>query len=222
MEGIEVVSLDAGGTLLEPWPSVGAVYSRAVLTAGLAEIPSLELDRGFAAAWKGRGGFDYSRGAWARLVEQAFSGLTTAAADPRLFEAAYSAFARPDAWRVFPEVRSVLQTLRGRGLRLIVLSNWDERLGPLLDSFGFAGEFEFVLTSTEVGVPKPDRFFFEAACTRLGVAPSAILHVGDSWREDVAGALGAGWRALWLDRRGEGGRAGSRITSLDELLRLQW
>ncbi len=218
INGTEVVSLDAGGTLLEPWPSVGTVYARAAAAAGFGDLSASVLDRAFATAWRGRGEFDYSRPAWARVVTGTFGGLTPAAAEPGLFEAVYSAFACADAWRVFPEVPGVLQSLRQRGLRLVVVSNWDERLGPLLESLGFGGLFEFVLPSIEVGRPKPAPEIFGVAASRLGVSPAAILHVGDSLREDVAGAEAVGWRSVWLDRLGAAGCSGARVGSLSALL----
>jgi putative hydrolase of the HAD superfamily len=36
----------------------------------------------------------------------------------------------------------------------------------------------------------------------MGVAPAAAVYVGDDLRLDVAGAQGAGLRAVWLNRGG--------------------
>lgn len=218
LDAVDVVSLDAGGTLLEPWPSVGEVYARAAEAAGFGPFAAAGLQDAFVGAWRARGDFDYSRTAWARLVRAAFGPFTAEAASPELFEAAYTAFAQPGAWRVFPDVPPFLDAARRRELRLIVVSNWDERLVPLLDRLGLGARFEFVLPSVDAGVPKPHPGIFARARARCGVEPGRVLHVGDGWDEDVEGAASAGWRAAWLDRTGKDPGRPGRIASLVDLL----
>jgi ribonucleotide monophosphatase NagD (HAD superfamily) len=43
---------------------------------------------------------------------------------------------------------------------------------------------------------KPERFFFEELCRRLGVAPSRAVLVGDNLESDIAGAKGVGMKAV--------------------------
>jgi putative hydrolase of the HAD superfamily len=60
-----------------------------------------------------------------------------------------------------------------------------------------------VVDSTAVGVAKPDPAIFGFALDALGVPPSGtVLHVGDSLRYDVAGALAAGLQPVHLDPHG--------------------
>ena len=62
-----------------------------------------------------------------------------------------------------------------------------------------------VVDSTVVGVAKPDPAIFGIALDALGVPASAsgtVLHVGDSLRYDVAGALAAGLQPVHLDPHG--------------------
>lgn len=204
-DGVRVVSFDAGGTLLEPWPSVGAVYARALEEAGYGAFDPVTVDAAFRAAWRGRGTFGYGRDDWRRLVEQTFAGMTGRVGEPGFFEVLWEAFAHAASWRVFPEVPSVLETMARQGLRLVVVSNWDERLHRVLRECGLATRFERVFASVEWQAAKPDRRFFEAVRRELGVDGRSILHVGDGWVEDWEGAVGAGWRAVWLDRDGRGG-----------------
>ena len=49
---------------------------------------------------------------------------------------------------------------------------------------------------------KPHPSIFSEALQRLGVQPSDALMVGDSIRDDVEGALGAGMRAALVHRSG--------------------
>jgi putative hydrolase of the HAD superfamily len=62
-----------------------------------------------------------------------------------------------------------------------------------------------VIDSAVVGVSKPDPRIFALALDALGLPGAdrgAIVHVGDSLRYDVAGALAAGVRPLHLDPHG--------------------
>ena len=60
-----------------------------------------------------------------------------------------------------------------------------------------------VVDSAVVGVAKPDPAIFGIALDALGVpASGTVLHVGDSLRYDVAGALAAGLEPVHLDPHG--------------------
>jgi putative hydrolase of the HAD superfamily len=202
---IRAVTFDVGGTMIEPWPSVGHIYAEVAEGCLAGSFDPAVLNERFAVAWKRAHAvprrFDYSRVRWAWLVGETFRGLTARPDDKALFEALWRRFAEPAAWRIFPDVVPCLTDLRLRGLRLAVLSNWDERLQPLLARLGLGEHFETVIASAEVGVHKPDRAIFELAERSLGLSAGELLHVGDSAREDVAGARAAGWSARFLQRR---------------------
>src|SRR5260221_5758478 len=66
--GIQAVSFDVGGTLIEPWPSVGHVYAAVAEEAGFGCLDPAKLTAQFAAAWQAQRQFDYSRAAWADMV----------------------------------------------------------------------------------------------------------------------------------------------------------
>jgi putative hydrolase of the HAD superfamily len=210
---IKAVTFDAAGTLVEPWPSVGAVYARVAEECGIGPVSPDELNRQFARAWKGKREFDYSRIAWRRIVAKTFSGL--APVKPAFFEHVYEEFAHSRCWRVYDDVGPALERCRTRGLKLGVISNWDERLRPLLEQMGLAPYFDTVLVSREIGHHKPERPIFERAVKDLQVSPGHILHVGDSVAEDVEGASTAGFQSVLLDRSGANLTA---MTSLDGLL----
>jgi len=81
-----------------------------------------------------------------------------------------------------------------------VISNWDERLRPLLQQFQLDRYFETIVVSCEVGFAKPSPVIFDHAAKMLRLQPEQILHVGDSANEDLAGAESAGFQALLIDR----------------------
>ncbi len=90
----------------------------------------------------------------------------------------------PASLAVFPEVSGVLEALRGAGYRLAVVSNWQGGLRHFCTELGLGDAFD--------------------PCRRLGVPSHRVLHVGDSVVDDVEGALGAGLRAVLVQREPEG------------------
>ena len=111
----------------------------------------------------------------------------------------------------------MLAALRGLGLGLAVVSNFDSRLPPLLDALGLAPFFDVVACSGAVGTAKPDGAIFAHALAVLGVEAHEALHVGDSRVNDYDGARAAGIEALLVDRGATTSRAGT-ITDLRGIL----
>ncbi len=215
---IKAVTFDAGGTLLEPWPSVGHIYAEVAAGFGVRDADPAQLNQQFVAAWRAKRGFDYSRAAWLDLVERSFAGLAEPLPDG-FFPAVYERFTEPDAWHVFDDVLPTLDALAQHGTRLAVVSNWDERLEPLLARLGLRDRFEVVVVSCHAGFTKPAPGIFAAALERLGLPPEATLHVGDSLIEDVTGARAAGLHAR-LIRRHAPPVPGEQVRSLGELVEL--
>ena len=213
---IRAVTFDVGGTLIEPWPSVGHVYAEVGARHGVDGVSPRLLNRRFAAAWRKARSFGHSRTDWAALVDATFRGLTDQAPSRTFFPELYAAFADAHAWRVFEDVVPTLQALAARGCKLGVISNWDERLRPLLQQLKLADYFDAIVVSCEVRSAKPARAIFEHAVHRLGLPPEAVLHVGDSPPMDVRGARAAGLSALLLKRTPGAARVG-QIKSLQEL-----
>jgi len=217
LHGVRAVTFDAGGTLLDPWPSVGHVYADAAAECGLGPFDPQELAQRFFAAWRERGDFGYTRQSWQRIVHQTFTDLIEPSAGERLFASIYQRFARPDAWRVHEDVAPCLDRLRKQGLKLAVVSNFDERLEPLLHGLELADRFDCIVASGPLGMHKPAPEIFQHAARCLELPPATILHVGDSDVEDVQGARGAGMGSRLLQRRGPA-IPGEVLTSLSELL----
>ena len=71
-----------------------------------------------------------------------------------------------------------------------------------IERIGIAHLFRFSISSRDFGIAKPEPAIFHAACTRLGLPPQAVLHVGDDPELDVAGARAAGLRTAWINRTG--------------------
>jgi putative hydrolase of the HAD superfamily len=156
-----------------------------------------ELNTRFKTAWRARPNFAHSRNAWEELVTEVFK----CPLPPGFFPELYDRFAEPDAWHVHEDVVPTLDLLASREIKLAVISNWDERLRPLLHKLKLDRYFEAFAVSLEVGFSKPSPVIFEHAAGKLGLPASSILHVGDSPEMDVAGAIAAGFQAIQICRR---------------------
>ena len=217
MNTIEAVTFDAGGTLIEPWPSVGEVYASVAREFGI-DCSAARLNAQFVNAWTTRTSFKYSRDEWHDVVRHSFLGISEVS--QQLFDAIYDRFAQSDAWLIYDDVIPCLQSLESAGLKLAVVSNWDDRLIPLLDKLGLATYFDEIIVSAVHGAHKPDPSIFDLAAEKLGVPISRLLHVGDSLREDVNGALSSGASALRIRRSGIEGKFDlESLTAVSQLIR---
>lgn len=219
LASVEAITFDVGGTLIECWPSVGHVYAEVAARHGYPQLPPELLNRRFGEAWKSLRDFRHTLKDWATLVDATFGQLVQPSPSATFFPELYTRFSDPDVWRVFEEVLPELETLRSRGVALGIVSNWDERLRPLLNRLKLDSYFDAIVVSCEAGSHKPSQAIFETACAALGSRPANTLHVGDSFEMDVAGARGAGLQARWL-RREQSRASGAAITSLRALDKL--
>lgn len=217
MASIRAVTFDVGSTLIEVWPSVGRIYAEVADAHGHAGLPPEELNRRFHAAFRAHGKSVKTQSEWARIVDETFAGMLPKAASGSFFPELYARFNQANAWRIFEDVEPTLRALRGCGLRLGIISNWDDRLRPLLHTLRLARWFDAIVISCEVGASKPAPAIFAAAQQQLGVPADSILHVGDSLEADVAGATAAGFHGVQIDRHAKSSDAG-RIGSLLDLL----
>ena len=65
---------------------------------------------------------------------------------------------------------------------------------------GLEGMFQFAVFAQDYGVEKPDPEIFRIAMEHAGCTHDELLHVGDSIEDDIEGSLGAGIKAVWLNR----------------------
>ena len=62
---------------------------------------------------------------------------------------------------------------------------------------------ENIIVSGDCGVAKPDAGIFRCAQSKLGVKAEDCILVGDNYQNDILGAKKAGWKALWINKRGQ-------------------
>jgi putative hydrolase of the HAD superfamily len=122
--------------------------------------------------------------------------------------------------RPYRGLSELLDEIRGRGLALAVLS--DLPVAEKLRYLGLEGRFAVAMCSEESGYLKPSPEPFVLLAQRLGLAPSDILFVGDSYEQDIVGAHDAGLMSAHLSARRRRGSVAdlsfSRYERLKELL----
>lgn len=216
---IRAVFFDAGGTLLRTAEPVGRTYARLAGHYGW-EVAEGPLEQGFRAAWKKRvaagAGADGTLGreGWKKILRASVEvgGVPDDFPFQDYFEEVYAHFARPDAWRDFPETEEVLTRLQEKGFRTGILSNWDPRLRQVLAGFDWASRLDPVLISEEVGAEKPGTEIFRKAEQAGGLAAGECALVGDDPISDRGGAERAGWRWALVSRPERG--LGDALASL--------
>jgi putative hydrolase of the HAD superfamily len=122
--------------------------------------------------------------------------------DPDEEALAAACAARMTAQRELFELRadavSTLIALRGRGLRLGVLSDCTVELAETWPHLPLAGLVDARVLSCEEGRRKPNPELFRRIADRLSVAPPDCLYVGDGGGGELTGASGCGMRAFML------------------------
>lgn len=61
---------------------------------------------------------------------------------------------------------------------------------------------EEIFISEELGVEKPQREAFHLPLSQYGIEPEQAVYIGDSWYNDVVGAINAGMSAIWINSKG--------------------
>lgn len=179
---VDWVVFDLGGVILTP-TSQGPALAELLgadpeLFSQAYAAPRLEYDRvGDAAAyWRavaaGCGAAEPADGLLAELTELDHQGWSHA--DPRMI--------------------ALLEELTEAGARLAVLSNAPASMGRRLEVAEWAGPFEAMVFSGDLGLVKPDGRIYAELLGRLQSSPERVAFTDDK-AENVEGAAAAGLHA---------------------------
>lgn len=221
--GLETVFLDAGGVLLYPnwWRVSEALASHGVTVAPEALVHADPRARRELDDMRVIGGTtDASRGWLFFDLVLSHAGIARSPATADALADLHTYHQASNLWEyVPPNIIPALETLRGRGLRLVVVSNANGTLLAHMARLGMTARFDHILDSHDEGVEKPDARFFEIALERSGARRETTIHVGDLYYVDVIGARNAGLRGVLLDEADLRPDADCpRVRSLDELV----
>lgn len=99
--------------------------------------------------------------------------------------------------------RDLLADLSRRHLIGVLTNGFKEAQYRKLRSCGLDRYIQRMVISEEIGIQKPDPRLFRYAEQATGATPDTTVMIGDNPDNDIAGALTAGWRAIFLDRKGK-------------------
>jgi putative hydrolase of the HAD superfamily len=196
---IRGVMFDAGGVLTRP---IGGRWNPRYdfESIVLAHHPTLDASRFAAAIEAGRRFLDASpntanRTAYHRTM---LTVLGIDAPSSPLLDELEAPAAGPHV-ELYPDVLPVLNELRGRGIRMSVVSdNW----GPMSDTFAELGIDQFFrgyAVSELLGCRKPDPRMYAEGSRLLGLEPADCLFIDDD-PDLVAAAVALGYQGAALDR----------------------
>ncbi len=198
---LRAVVFDVDFTLARPGPELGAHgYRELGLRYGLDLDPTL-YEEARAAAFaevKRHPELDHDEEIWVLFTEQIIRGM---GGEGETYAAAVEmerGWMKAAHFALYDDALPALEELRGRGLKLGLLSNSARDLDEFVAHHGLV--VDAVLTSQAHGKTKPHESIFMAVLELLGVEPHEALMIGDTIEDDIHGALAIGMRAVLLDR----------------------
>jgi len=197
---VRAITLDLDDTLWPVWPAIERAEK--VLHAYLAEqAPALAERYDIAGLRTLRDAVARKYPEWAhdftRVRRHSIAlALQQCGADPTLADEAFDRFmAERNRVDLYEDVIDALGALSAH-YPLLAVTNGNADL----QRTGVGAHFRGIVSAREFGVGKPHPTIFAEACRRLGCAPAEVLHVGDDWALDIAGAQAAGLQTAWLRR----------------------
>lgn len=195
-DAFTVLTFDCYGTMIDwetgLWQALQPIFARH--NVALASEPALELFGRLEAAAENGAYRDYHT-----VLRETLQGFGTRLGfTPTPQELQHFAASVKD-WPAFADAPAALQAMQRR-YKLAVISNIDDEL------FAFSAQrlqvnFDWAITAQQARSYKPSLHIFQRAFERLGVPPSAILHVAQSLYHDISPANDLGVTTVWVNRR---------------------
>jgi putative hydrolase of the HAD superfamily len=101
-----------------------------------------------------------------------------------------------------PSVAYALKSLRGKRLRLGILSDASAEIAAAWPRSPLAALVDTAVFSCTTGAVKPDQRLYSRICDELDIPSDQVLYVGDGGGDELRGALTAGMAAVAVRRRG--------------------
>ncbi len=90
------------------------------------------------------------------------------------------------------------------GKSVAIITNGDKLTQhKTISKLGIENAVDMVLTPSNEREMKPSAHLFDTAVSSFGISKDRSIMIGDSWHHDILGALNAGIRAIWINRRNE-------------------
>ena len=209
-----VVFFDVGNTLIHTTKPVSVVYSD--FASKYEPVNPEDVEKSLKNVWHilvkekvSNGSLRYgidNQGAkiwWKTFVSRVFKESQYKSDVSLFFDDLYDYFGTAQPFELYEGSLEVVDKLRDIGVRTGIISNWDVRLSGILREMDIDKHFDDIFISCDVGYEKPDERIFKHALTTIGVQPENAVHMGDSFKEDVMGALKSGITPIFVKRNKE-------------------
>jgi putative hydrolase of the HAD superfamily len=225
---IKIIFFDAGGTILEPYPTFAEAFTRICRTHG-HEVDPVDVQAAFhrvgpnvAEVARETGVVNPTVSAegsqifWRHVYSRFLEALNIS--DHDLRDDLLVTFSDKASYKLFPEVLGAFDELRQMGYRLGLISNFERWLEEVLIEEKAGDIFDVKVISGLEGIEKPDPGIYRLALERAGVEAGECVHVGDSISNDLEPATAVGMKAVMIDRSGSFPDPGfPKITTLADL-----
>lgn len=217
----DLILFDLDGTLVDTAPEIADTVNEVLESIGLPALPAEQI-----RDWIGHGARETVRHAWTHVAGEApddsASGVTLDDLMLRFAEI-HSRRCGTNS-RLFPGVRTALESLRQQGVAMAVLTNKESRFSKqVLECHGIDTYFDPIISGDTLAERKPSAVPAGHCLARHGVEPARALLVGDS-SVDAETARNAGIR-FWAVPYGYNGgvpiadaQPDRILQSLDELV----
>lgn len=210
LERFRLVTFDITDTLLAFKKSPAVQYSETAAKYGYSQINQQELQRTFRTEFKflsktypnfGKSTPDMNwKQWWIKLVLNIFNSMKSGIPekDALLIAEELIQLYRTDVcYKPLNGAIELVDKVKQCNKQIGVISNFDSSLPQLLKAMNL-NNFDFILTSYDCGVLKPNRKIFDAALARCKVRSDQALHIGNLYELDYLGAKGAGWSSVLI------------------------
>ena len=221
---IEAIFFDIGDTLVTDRPTLtdriiaasdacGIAYDRDQLVAAMRRVEDYALEGYVDGATTDDS--NVMLGVATRLLQEVGASVEDV---NRAGELVVAFAALPFERVLHPNALPLIDTLKSRGFKIGVISDWDSALPDLLEGWGVRQRLDGLAVSEIVGCTKPNPRLFQHALAEAGVDGAVSIHVGDFYELDIAGARAAGMTGLLIDVRDRSKNADCpRVTTFDAM-----
>lgn len=101
---------------------------------------------------------------------------------------------------VSPGIHEFVTAARKKGIRIGIATDMTAHIQyRKLRQIGLLDQIDFMVTSEEAGVEKPDRRLFLRCLQKAGCRAEECMMIGDSLKKDIEGSRAVGMQALWFN-----------------------
>ncbi|XP_060566635.1 haloacid dehalogenase-like hydrolase domain-containing protein 3 [Ruditapes philippinarum] len=159
MSPVRLITFDVTNTIMRVARSVGHNYANVARMYG-QDVDAVKLNKSFRTVYKTYNdlypNFGVHNGLtpfvwWNKVVVDSFKDAGSDGENlDKIAQHLYVMFSTSQGWEILPDAEKTLSNLKGRRLKLGVISNFDDRLEKILTQIALRHYFDFVLASAVV------------------------------------------------------------------------